>query len=191
MPRSSYGGMSFISAAFLFHLIGSLQAYPKTIHQPQIALTVFAIWCVPWSCGLCYLIKIKLPETIEKKDWCQVGTIALCHLLLVIISGSSTKCESVCNHVSATLLDVFPSTPPCLEVCSFSYHHLPALQPGSIFNCVLFFWSRNRALLWQGGLKTLSGENNKYRPTFPHTGDVSSCQSAFLSHQSLFHYWIF
>ena len=63
-------------------------------------------------------------------------------------------------------------------------------HPGSISACV-FFWSHNWALLWQEGLKMLSRENNKNRSTSFHMGDVSSCQSALLSHQSLFRYWIF
>ena len=63
-------------------------------------------------------------------------------------------------------------------------------HPGSISDCV-FFWSHNWALLWQEGLKMLYGKHNKYRPTSFHMGDVLSCQSAFLSHQSLFRYRIF
>ena len=132
--------MSFpqASAAFLFHLIGSLQVFPETIHQPQITLTGLEIWCILWCSGLCYLIKMRLLETIKKQDWCQVGTITLCLLPLIILSGPSMKCEFVWSRVGVTVLDIFPFTSPCLVACSFSYHHLPA-SPTQVLSLIVDF----------------------------------------------------
>lgn len=126
------------SAASLFHLIGSLQTCPEIVHQPQITLTGLEIWHIPWCSGLCYLITTRLLETKKRQDWCQVGTITRCPLPLIILSGSSMKCECVWSHTGVTVLDTFPCTSPCLEVCSFSYHHLPA-SPTQVLSLLVYF----------------------------------------------------
>lgn len=134
------GGMSFPQAPSSLSLSCNWLVTSLPWNNPPT--TDWLDWLRDVICSLiwghCYLIKIRLLETMKKPKWYPVATVTLRHLLLIISSGSSMKCEFVWHPMTATHLEVSPLTLPCLEVWSSSCHHLPALHPGSISNYVLF-----------------------------------------------------
>lgn len=127
----------------------------------------------------------------KKQDWCQVGTITRCHLPLIIlwVLHEMWMCLKSYGCHCPGHLSIYFTLPGSVFFFLSPSTCLP--HPGSISDHV-FFWAHNWALLWQEGLKMLSGENNKNRnSTSFHMGDVSKVSlHVYLISPSSQH-WIF
>lgn len=111
---------------------------------------------LPWGGSFATWSKSAILAQIKEQDWCQTCTTTSCHLLPMIISFFFP------GNVNLSAVTPVPLTWMSCHLLylawkySFSYHYLSAL---SISNCVLFFfsWNHDWVLLWQFGLKMLSG----------------------------------